>query len=457
MSNLLSVYWSVMHRLPKHYDYMKRLNPTVIKIMDGGQPDYEWVRQNVPGALVIARDWALSEQHDDMTGDPIGTGKRHAQEWDRHANRLGFDRAQTLVLGVNEPRVWEPAVSECLRLYTIAFLDECSRFGLRAGAMQLSVGWPANQGGDTPPDWTPFWGVEDAIKRGNHMLVLHEYWADLGPGEMWGWWGGRALKCPWQVPIVIGESGVDMYVKDASVEHAKRGWQGRMSPERYAAELREYTWRMAADSRFKGDCVFALDCADCATWGTFDVTPAIDAILATPPVTPSSAPVTVHLPIVGGNPTPQPEPQSDLFSKVMQFISRWEGGFVNHPNDPGGATNFGITIGTLSRWRGHSVTVDDVRNLTREEANQIYREYYWKPSGAADAKDYPTALLLMDSGVLHGVGAPQAWVKEYGLDPWRIAARRLRVYTGKDGAQWNAFGRGWTNRVADLLTEIGGA
>jgi hypothetical protein len=61
----------------------------------------------------------------------------------------------------------------------------------------------------------------------------------------------------------------------------------------------------------------------------------------------------------------------------------------------------------------------------------------------------------MDSGILHGVGAPQAWVEEYGLNPWAIAARRLRVYTGKDAGQWATFGRGWTNRVAALLEEMG--
>ena len=55
-----------------------------------------------PHALVIARDWALSEQHDNMLRDPAGTGRRHAQEWHGHADRLGFDRANTLVLGINE-------------------------------------------------------------------------------------------------------------------------------------------------------------------------------------------------------------------------------------------------------------------------------------------------------------------------------------------------------------------
>jgi lysozyme family protein len=146
----------------------------------------------------------------------------------------------------------------------------------------------------------------------------------------------------------------------------------------------------------------------------------------------------------------------DLFPRVMQFIARWEGGFVNHPSDPGGATNMGITIGTLTRWRtAHgkpAATVEDVRTLSRAEANEIYRAYYWEPSGASKATDYATALLLMDSGVLHGVGAPQKWVAEYGYNPMRLAARRLRVYTGS--TNWATFGKGWVNRVADLLTEM---
>jgi lysozyme family protein len=162
--------------------------------------------------------------------------------------------------------------------------------------------------------------------------------------------------------------------------------------------------------------------------------------------------MNTYLPIVQGGSMAE-----DLFPRVMAFISRWEGGFVNHPSDPGGATNMGITIGTLTRWRTAQgrpkPTVEDVRNLTRAEADAIYRAYYWGPSGAAKATDYATALLLMDSGVLHGVGAPQAWVKEYGYNAWAIAARRLRVYTASQN--WATFGRGWTNRVADLLVEMG--
>jgi len=142
MTHKLGVFWAVMHRRPQDYAYMSALLPPVVKIQDGGPNDYAWVRANLPGALVLARDWALGEQKEDMRRAPIETGRRHAQEWNAHAERLGFDRAHTLVLGINEPEVWHDF--SCVP-YTVAFLDECTRLGLCAGALQLSVGWPANK------------------------------------------------------------------------------------------------------------------------------------------------------------------------------------------------------------------------------------------------------------------------------------------------------------------------
>ncbi len=56
-----------------------------------------------------------------------------------------------------------------------------------------------------------------------------------------------------------------------------------------------------------------------------------------------------------------------------------EGGFVNDPDDPGGATNFGVTIHTLRRLRpGQTVTEADIRALTRAEAIEIYLEHYFR-------------------------------------------------------------------------------
>lgn len=323
MTSKLGVYWSVMHRRPQDYDYFEDLQPSVLKIMDGGPNDYAHAREAVPDTLVVARSWALSEQHSDMLRDPVGTGQRHAREWNEHQGKLGFDRAKTLILGVNEPHIWEPGVPEALGEYTVAFCDEATRLHLRVGAMQLSVGWPNNTGPDTLPDWSIWdeYEIWDAIYVNGGALVCHEYWADQGPNENWGWWGGRVLKCPWQVPIVIGECGVDMFVKDVSVGQQRRGWLGHMPPERYAAELAEYTSRMSADPRFVGCCVFASDFA-AHEWYSFDVEPAYKAILATP-VVPAPPPFQTHLPSVGTGAKPaQPVPVPPLTHPIADPAKR---------------------------------------------------------------------------------------------------------------------------------------
>jgi murein DD-endopeptidase MepM/ murein hydrolase activator NlpD len=112
----------------------------------------------------------------------------------------------------------------------------------------------------------------------------------------------RVLKCPWQVPIVIGETGIDMYVKDGSVSKHARGWHSRKSPEQYAAELADYVGRMSNDSRFAGCAVFAADFAS-QEWFSFDIEPAYQAILATPIVDPPKP----EQPPKPENP-PKPEP-----------------------------------------------------------------------------------------------------------------------------------------------------
>lgn len=89
-------------------------------------------------------------------------------------------------------------------------------------------------------------------------------------------------------------------------------------------------------------------------------------------------------------------------SDLIADIVRREGGFVNHPNDAGGATKYGITIGTLASWRGVPVSVDDVANLTVEEASAIYEKRYLKEPGLDLITDPELKALLVDFGVLSG-------------------------------------------------------
>lgn len=301
MSHVLAPYWAVKHRRPADYSFFSALRPSVVKLMDGGPPDYAWVRDNLPGALTVARDWLLDDNHgaewQKLLADPVGTGKRHAQEWKAKQAQLGFDPATTLCQGLNEPKVWEQdhrAVAPTVA-YTIAYLDELKRLGLRGVALSLSVGWPRNTGADLPPLWGEFPGVAAAILRGNHVLGLHEYWPRSGPAQGWGWLAGRALKCPWQVPILIGECGMSYAVEQGGVPTEKQGWRAHISDEVYAGQLVDYHNRMAADPRIIGLCVYLCDFAS-SEWWSKDLEPAYDNVLArkgqlreratTPPVTP---------------------------------------------------------------------------------------------------------------------------------------------------------------------------
>jgi lysozyme family protein len=78
---------------------------------------------------------------------------------------------------------------------------------------------------------------------------------------------------------------------------------------------------------------------------------------------------------------------TDVRQIAEEIVGR-EGGFVNDPDDPGGATNHGVTIGTLRRLgidvnRDTRIDLADVKALTRAQAVEIYLEHYYKRPGIA--------------------------------------------------------------------------
>lgn len=90
-------------------------------------------------------------------------------------------------------------------------------------------------------------------------------------------------------------------------------------------------------------------------------------------------------------------------SKSLELMFGHEGGYVNHPKDPGSATKFGITAKTLAGHRGvKSVTNDQVKKLTIEEATGIYIKSYW---GLSRCDDLPSGLdyAVFDMAVNSGV------------------------------------------------------
>lgn len=161
------------------------------------------------------------------------------------------------------------------------------------------------------------------------------------------------------------------------------------------------------------------------------------------------------------------------FDICLSEVLRHEGGYVDHPVDPGGATNMGITRKTLARWRNVSPWWDlpksEVQKLSRTEAGRIYKAGYWN---RCRADDMPAGIDLapfdyaVNSGPDRAIRALQAVlgvVVDGLVGPLTIGAaardngsrvvnalcdRRLGFLKGL--STFSTFGRGWTSRVASI-------
>jgi len=101
-------------------------------------------------------------------------------------------------------------------------------------------------------------------------------------------------------------------------------------------------------------------------------------------------------------------PSNPKFERCVALVLRSEGGFVDHPDDPGGPTNRGITLATLRDWRRQSgapePTVEDLRDLSVAEAKAIYLARYWN---VIRGDDLPFGIdyAVFDDAVHSGPGA----------------------------------------------------
>ena len=165
--------------------------------------------------------------------------------------------------------------------------------------------------------------------------------------------------------------------------------------------------------------------------------------------------------------------------KLAPFILKWEGGFVNDPDDLGGATNMGVTIGA---WKScgydkdgdGDIDVDDLHLLTHEDVvNRVLKPHYWDRWKADEIKSQSVANILVDwvwaSGT-HGIKIPQRLlgVTVDGIvGPKTIAAVNAKnpreLFDMIKIARFdfiedicrkrptnNKFKRGWMNRINDI-------
>jgi lysozyme family protein len=157
------------------------------------------------------------------------------------------------------------------------------------------------------------------------------------------------------------------------------------------------------------------------------------------------------------------------FEEALALVLRHEGGFVQHPADPGGATKFGITRETLSRARGRAVSVEDVRHLTPEETASIYRRFYWD-AVQADALAPGLDLALFDLAVhsgpakavrmlqcvlgvqADGIMGPVTLKAARKADSEHVIRNLIRVRLEflSRLRTWPVFGRGWQRRVLNV-------
>lgn len=132
------------------------------------------------------------------------------------------------------------------------------------------------------------------------------------------------------------------------------------------------------------------------------------------------------------------------YKKLVPFVLSKEGGFVNNKADKGGATNKGVTIATFRSVYGQSKTVNDLKNITDEQWDYIFKKYYWDKCKATDLKDQSVANMLVDYAVHSGVSkAVKALQRIVGVAVDGIAG-------SKTVAAANGYARGQRQLFATL-------
>ena len=100
------------------------------------------------------------------------------------------------------------------------------------------------------------------------------------------------------------------------------------------------------------------------------------------------------------------------FRKSLAFTLQWEGGYVDHPLDPGGPTNYGITQAVYDRWRkARGLPPRPVRQIERSEVETIYLQLYWLSAGC-NQQEWPVNCVLFDSAVNCGVARAKKWLEQ---------------------------------------------
>lgn len=154
------------------------------------------------------------------------------------------------------------------------------------------------------------------------------------------------------------------------------------------------------------------------------------------------------------------------FETAFDLLITHEGGFSNHPDDPGGATMYGVTE-QVARAEGYTGPMQD---LTLDFAKSVYRKRYWDACQCEVMPD-PVRYPLFDAAVNSGPAQAIKWLQSaagvkadgkigpvtrsavINLNPYALTKNmvgiRLRFMT--ELKNWPSFSKGWARRIAAIL------
>lgn len=158
------------------------------------------------------------------------------------------------------------------------------------------------------------------------------------------------------------------------------------------------------------------------------------------------------------------------YEESLRRLLLHEGGYTNHPSDPGGPTNFGITIVDYRKYVQPNATAADVKTMTLDEAKRIYRAKYWD---AQRCDELPAGVdyAVFDYGVNSGIGRSGKVLRrcldlpdDTSVVNDRVVAAALsadakalvaaicgeRLRFLQQLKTWDIFGKGWGRRVAEV-------
>lgn len=160
------------------------------------------------------------------------------------------------------------------------------------------------------------------------------------------------------------------------------------------------------------------------------------------------------------------------FQRALSLVLKSEGGFVNDPRDPGGATNKGVTLATFRAYVDPKGTVADLKKISDAQVATVYRRQYWDAVHGAelpDGVDYAVFDFAVNSGPDRAKKYLQAVLgvaQDGRIGPETIAAAKSkfpatiihalcdkRLAFLKGLKTWPTFGKGWERRVANVRSD----